>query len=73
MWLCWLSTFKPEVGPKVVSLAGEPASPKAAEAESKTTVEISLKPNFMQTGIKNTAKIGIVPKDVPIPIVMIFG
>lgn len=71
IWLCWLSTFNPEVGPNVVSLAGDPASPKAADAESNITVEISLRPNFKQTGIKNTANIGIVPKDVPIPIVII--
>ena len=30
MWSCCPSIFKPEVGPKVESDAGEPASPKAA-------------------------------------------
>ena len=71
MWLCWLSAFNPAVGPKVVSDAGEPASPKAAAAHNKTTVAGIEKPNFIHKGINNTAKIGIVPNDEPIPIVII--
>ena len=70
MWLCCPSAFKPAVGPRVVSEAGEPASPKAADAANSTTICGMLKPNLAQIGTNNTAKIGIVPKDVPIPIVI---
>ena len=71
MWSCWLSAFNPAVGPSVVSEAGEPASPKAAEADNKHTVAGIEKPNFVQIGTNNTAKIGIVPKEEPMPIVII--
>ena len=70
MWLCCPSAFKPAVGPKVVSEAGEPASPKAAAAEIKITIEGKLKPNLVHNGTNKTAKIGIVPKDEPIPMVI---
>ena len=62
--------FKPEVGPSVVSDAGEPASPNAAAAAITIMVAGRLNPNFMQIGANKTAKIGIVPNDEPIPIVM---
>lgn len=70
IWLCWPSAFKPAVGPNVVSDAGEPASPKAAAAAKSTTICCGLNPKCVQTGINKTANIGIVPKDVPIPIVI---
>ena len=70
MWLCWPSAFKPDVGPRVVSDAGEPASPNAAAAASNTTICGTLKPIFAQIGTNKTAKIGIVPKEVPIPMVI---
>lgn len=70
IWLCCPSAFKPAVGPSVVSEAGEPASPKAAAAAKSTTICCGLKPKWLQTGINKTAKIGIVPKEVPIPIVI---
>ena len=70
MWLCCPSAFKPEVGPRVVSEAGEPASPRAAAAARSTAICAVLNPSFIQIGINNTAKIGIVPNDVPIPIVI---
>ena len=53
-----------------MSEAGEPASPSAAAAESSITVAGMLRPIFAQTGTNNTARIGIVPKDVPITIVI---
>ena len=70
MWLCCPSAFKPAVGPNVVSDAGEPASPKAAAAAKTIIIEGTLNPNFTQIGTYKTARIGIVPKEVPIPIVM---
>lgn len=70
MWLCWPSTFNPDVGPSVVSEAGEPASPSAAAAASTITVAGRLKPSFKQIGTNKTARIGMVPKEVPIPIVI---
>lgn len=70
MWLCCPSMFKPDVGPRVVSEAGEPASPRAAAAAKTITVEGRLKPSFAQIGANKTAKIGIVPKDDPMPIVI---
>ena len=70
MWLCCLSKLSPALGPKVVSEAGEPASPNAA-AEAKTIIVAGAeKPSLTQIGTNKTAKIGIVPKDVPIPIVI---
>ena len=53
-----------------MSEAGEPASPKAAAAAIKITICCGLNPILTQTGINNTAIIGIVPKDVPMPTVM---
>ena len=53
-----------------MSEAGEPASPKAAAAARSTTICGTLKPCLIHTGINSTARIGIVPKDVPIPIVI---
>ena len=70
MWLCWPSALRPEVGPRVVSEAGEPASPNAAAAANKTAIWGVLNPIFIQIGTNKTAKIGIVPKEVPIPIVI---
>ena len=70
MWLCCPSTLSPEVGPSVVSDAGEPASPSAAAAARTITVAGILNPSFIQIGTNRTARIGIVPKDVPIPMVI---
>ena len=70
MWLCCPSAFKPDVGPRVVSEAGEPASPRAAAAARRTTICWVLKPILAHIGTNKTAKIGIVPKEVPIPIVI---
>ena len=50
MWLCWLSAFKPEVGPKVLSEAGEPASPKAAAMPMSKMVAEMPNPNDRQSG-----------------------
>ena len=52
-----------------MSDAGEPASPNAAAAAIIITVAGILNPKFIQIGTKRTARIGIVPKEVPIPIV----
>ena len=54
----------------MVSEAGEPASPSAAAADKTIIIEGILNPNFKQIGIYKTAKIGIVPKEVPMPIVI---
>ena len=70
MWLCCPSASNPEVGPSVVSEAGEPASPKAAAAAITIIVAAVLNSKFIQTGTYNTASIGIVPNDVPIHIVI---
>ena len=70
IWLCCPSAFNPAVGPRVVSDAGEPASPRAAEAAINITICAGLNPIFTHNGTNNTDNIGIVPKDVPIPIVI---
>ena len=70
MWSCCPSTFNPWVGPNVVPDAGEPASPNAAAAAKTAIASIGLKPRCINIGTNNTAKIGIVPKEVPIPIVI---
>ena len=70
MWLCCPSAFNPAVGPKVVSEAGEPASPKAAAAHKRITIAGVEKPSFVHNGTNKTAKIGIVPKEEPMPIVI---
>ena len=67
---CCPSTFNPAVGPSVVPEAGEPASPSAAEAAKTTIASNGVKPKCTNIGTNNTANIGIVPKDVPIPIVI---
>ena len=71
IWSCCLSAFKPDVGPSVVSEAGEPASPNADEAHKRIIIEGVENPSFVHNGTNKTAKIGIVPKDEPIPIVII--
>lgn len=71
MWLCCPSVFRPAVGPKVVSEAGEPASPRAEAAQRRIMLWGVEKPSFKHKGIKRTAKIGMVPKDEPMPIVII--
>ena len=70
MWLCCPSILSPEVGPKVVSDAGEPASPSAAEAASITIICSVLNPSFKHKGTKSAASIGMVPNEVPMPIVI---
>ena len=62
--------FKPLVGARVVSDAGEPASPNAAAEHIIITIKGNEKPSLMHKGTNKTAKIGIVPKDEPIPIVI---
>ena len=70
IWLCCPSAFKPALGPKVVSEAGEPASPRAAAAHKRIIIAGVEKFNFAQSGMNKTAKIGIVPNDEPIPMVI---
>ena len=69
MWLCCPSTFKPAVGPRVESDAGEPASPNAPAVPINAMVAKGLKPSSKASGTKIAAIIGIVAKDDPIPIV----
>src|SRR5699024_10082617 len=60
----------PEVGPSVESDAGEPASPSAAAVPINAALANGDMPTAIKTGAYNAAKIGIVPNDVPIPIVI---
>ena len=68
IWSCCPSALSPDVGPKVVSETGEPASPNAAVADIKIIDAGAESPNFTQIGTNKTVKIGIVPKEVPIHI-----
>src|SRR5690554_1862742 len=61
--------FKPAVGPKVESEAGEPASPKAPAVPTKETIANGLKPSCKHKGTYIAAIIGMVEKDEPIPMV----
>ena len=70
IWLCCPSALSPDVGPKVVSETGEPASPKAAAAARINIETVGENPSFIHKGTNKTANIGIVPKEVPIPIDM---
>ena len=54
--------FKPAVGPRVESLAGEPESPKALAVPIKAMRAIVSKPIDAPKGINNEAIIGIVAK-----------
>src|SRR5699024_5254664 len=62
--------FNPAVGPSGESDAGLPASPNAAAVPIKAALAIADTPVAARTGIYKAAKIGIVPNDVPIHIVM---
>src|SRR5690606_34260189 len=42
IWLCWPSTFRPAVGPRVESEAGERASPRAAAVPTRETIASGL-------------------------------
>src|SRR5699024_10083785 len=64
------SALRPAVEPSVESDAGEPASPKAAAVPIKAALASGDIPVSIKTGAYNAAKIGIVPNDVPIPIVI---
>ncbi len=50
MWSCLPSAFKPDVGPKVESEAGEPASPSAAATPTIDTVASGEKPKEIHKG-----------------------
>ena len=50
MWLCPPSIFSPTVGPSVLSLAGEPASPIPAATPMIKIVAAVLKPNCAASG-----------------------
>src|SRR5699024_4602010 len=59
--------FSPEVGPRVESEAGEPASPKAPAVPTKLTIARGLKPSSRAKGTKIAAIMGTVEKEEPIP------
>src|SRR3989344_1838753 len=61
--------FRPEVGPRVESDAGDPASPNAPAVPTILTIAIGLKPSCTHKGTKITARIGTVENDEPIPMV----
>ena len=65
-----MSALSPAVGPKVVSEAGEPASPRAAAAAITITEAGTLSPRLEHKGTNSTARMGMVPNDVPIPMVI---
>src|SRR5690625_8050801 len=69
MWLCCPSTFNPDVGPSVLSDAGDPGSPIAPDVPIKAAVASGLSPMVALNGTNISARIGIVPNDVPMPIV----
>src|SRR5690625_4933706 len=71
IWSCLPSAFRPEVDPNVESDAGEPASPNAPAVPINAAVANGEKPAAIQIGTYRAAIIGIVPNDVPIPIVTI--
>ena len=50
MWLCSLSAFRPLVGPSVLSLAGLPASPRAAAIPTNKMMAGTPKPRLRQSG-----------------------
>ena len=70
MWSCLPSIFKPDVGPRVESDAGEPASPKAAATPMMDTVASGEKPKDKQSGTYLDVIIGTVEKEEPIPMVI---
>src|SRR5690625_3860481 len=67
MWLCLPSAFNPAVGPRVESLAGDPASPKAPAVPSNVAIASGEKSAAKQIGTYNAARMGIVPNEEPIP------
>ncbi len=69
IWWCCPSAFNPEVGPSVLSDAGEPASPNAPAVPIIAIVAIGLNPSWIQSGTKIVVKMGMVEKEDPIPIV----
>lgn len=50
MWLCSPSAFRPLVGPSVLSLAGLPASPRAAAIPTSKMIAGTPKPRLRQSG-----------------------
>ena len=50
MWSCWPSAFRPAVGPRVESEAGEPASPSAPAVPMMETVARGEKPSAVHSG-----------------------
>ena len=50
MWLCSPSEFRPLVGPSVLSLAGLPASPRAAAMPTSKMIAGTPKPRLRQSG-----------------------
>ena len=62
--------MSPDVGPNVESDAGEPASPKAAAIPINKMIAGTEKPKCNPIGIYMDAITGMVPKEVPIPIVI---
>ncbi|MNC04817.1 hypothetical protein D3C76_994610 [compost metagenome] len=61
--------FRPEVGPRVESEAGEPASPRAPAVPTMHTIANGLKPSCTHSGTKIAARIGTVENDEPMPMV----
>ena len=70
IWSCCLSALSPALTPKVVSLATLPASPKAPAMPMMKIIAAFEKPSERHSGQNKAAIIGIVPKEVPMPIVM---
>ena len=64
MWSCCPSAFRPEVGPRVVSEAGDPASPSAAAADISRMVAAGENPIWEQRCTYSVARTGMVPKEV---------
>ncbi len=69
MWSCCPSALSPEVGPSVESDAGEPASPRAPATAMRLAMASGENPSSKASGTKMAATMGMVPKDVPMPMV----
>ena len=50
MWSCCPSAFSPDVGPSVVSDAGDPASPSAPATATMNTIAAGEKFSFSASG-----------------------
>ena len=70
MWSCCPSALSPDVGPRVESEAGEPASPNAPAVPTSAAVAITEKFSSKHKGTNKVAIIGTVENELPMPMVI---